>query len=228
MNIRTRFQTYARNQILFHEGNTPSGLFYIRSGAVKLQQRGHNGAHQILKICGSDELLGCAALFASLPYAYSAIVLQEAQIRFIDHRVFRRVIRRNMHATPRLLKYMASETIELQNMLCHIAMDPVRQRLAWLLLCLEERYGCSSHDGTLLSIRLSREELAQMIGAASETVIRVLAEFRRDGYISMFGRSIVLTDVEGLHGECMRGKGSLFTEQCKRFGNDRHSQSLVI
>ena len=202
LNARTKIQTYARNQILFRQGNTPRGLFHICAGTVKLCQLGRRGAQQILKICGPEELLGCDALFAGSSYAYSAIVLHEAQIRFIEHRAIRRLIRRNTPATLRLLSYMASETVELQDSLCHIAMDPVRQRLAWLLLCLERRYGCSSQGGTLLNIHLSREELAQMIGTASETVIRVLAEFRRDGYISTLGRSIVLHDVEGLQGEC--------------------------
>ena len=84
---------------------------------------------------------------------------------------------------------MSDELQKAEVKLTHLAQKPIRERLAETLLFIKETYGFEA-DGVTLSVRLSREEIANLVGTATESTIRLLSEFKKDGMVELDGKKI--------------------------------------
>lgn len=190
--------TYKKSQIIFYEGNQPYGLYCIFSGRVKLYKSGVDGKQQIVRIAGPGDLLGYRALFSEEPYTATAETLEDATICCVDKNTFFPLIGRNPDLALNLIKKLARELREAENLATSIAQHSVRERMAELLLMLKETYGKPGKKGILIDLRLSREEMAEMIGITQETAIRLLSEFKTDGMIDVKDRDITILDAKAL------------------------------
>lgn len=189
---------YQKGQIIFYEGNQAFGLYGVYSGRVKLYKTGIEGRRQIVRICGPGDILGYRALFAGEPYHATAESLEDSTICCIDKGVFFSVIGENPRFAVDLLKKLSVELRGAENLAASIAHRPVRQRMAELLLMLQETYGKPQKKGVCIHLELTREEMAEMIGVTQETAIRLLSEFKKSGYISVEERTITVLNSKSL------------------------------
>lgn len=190
--------TYKKGQTIFYEGNQPYGLYCIFSGRVKLFKSGVDGKQQIVRIAGPGDLLGYRALFATEPYTATAETLEDATICCIDRNAFFPLIGKNPELALSIIKKLAKELREAEHLATSIAQHSVRERMAELLLMLKETYGKQTKKGVVIDLRLSREELAEMIGITQETAIRLLSEFKKDGLIDVQDRDITILNPKAL------------------------------
>jgi CRP/FNR family transcriptional regulator len=180
---------YARGQAIYYEGMEPTGLFCIHSGLVKLSKMNGDGKEHILRLVKEGALLGTTSLLADSSYSHAATALSETSVCFIPRRIFVELVREDHRLAMQILSRLAEEQHDYENRLIKMAYHTVRERLADTLLFLREISGVQ-HDGQTLNVMLTREEMANLVGTATETVIRLLSQFQEDRIIELKGRRI--------------------------------------
>lgn len=189
---------YKKGQILFHEGTRPLGIFCINQGKIKVYKIGYDGKEQIINIVGEGSILGYKAMIAEEQYNVSAETLEDCTVCFLSKQNFLQALQESHELNQRLLKQVCHELGVMTDNLTTQAQKNVRERLAITLLKLQKTYGMNPNDDTPTVINLTREDLANMVGTATETLIRLLHEFKEDGLISTQGRKITIEDPDGL------------------------------
>jgi CRP/FNR family transcriptional regulator len=189
---------YKKGQTLFYEGTRPMGLFCINSGKVKVYKISSEGKEQILKLAKPGDFLGYRALISEEFYNSSATVIEEGAICYIPKSDFLEILHRNPTFFRSMAKQVAHELGVMEQKLVTIAQKSVRERLAATLLMLKETYGMEDDESDLIDIALSREDLANIIGTATETVIRLLSDFKSQKLIGLQGKKIKVLDARGL------------------------------
>jgi len=182
--------TYKRGAILYSEGSRISGVFCINSGILKIFKTGSDGKEQIVAFAQKGDLTGYRSVLSNEPACTTAQVIEEATICFIPSAVIFQLVRSNGDFSLALMQLTCKELNQANSFIKDIAQKTVRERLAEALLMLDQSFGNTS-DGSL-NILLTREELSNIIGTATESVIRLLSEFKSDGIISMSGKHIKL------------------------------------
>lgn len=174
---------YKKNQPLFIEGTFPRGVFCIHSGKVKIYTIGESGKEQIIHIAKAGEVVGFRTMFSDEPYKLSATAIEECNICLIKREDFLDYLQKKPELMQSVLKNLSVELGLRAVFIKNMAQKTVRERLASVLLLLEEVYEEEM-------INLSREDLANYVGTATETVIRLLKEFKDDGIIEIHTRKI--------------------------------------
>ncbi|MEI8074512.1 MAG: Crp/Fnr family transcriptional regulator [Bacteroidota bacterium] len=180
---------YKKGQTLFNEGSYPFGVYCINDGKVKLSHLGDDGKEQIIRLLRGGDVLGYRALLSGERYSASAIALEDTQVCFIPKELFISVLKNDTGLAFEMMKLLSDELHKAEVKLTHLAQKPIRERLAETLLFIKETYGYEA-DGITLSVRLSREEIANLVGTATESTIRLLSEFKKDGMVELDGKKI--------------------------------------
>jgi len=189
---------YRKGEVIFREGGIPTGIFHVKTGKVKKYKPTSKGGEQIFYVCSEGELLGYHALLSEEYYPDSAATLEDAEITFIPKENFLKVIRNSTILSNTLLKALGHEFSLFINSITNLATKTVRERLAFNLLILDEKYKKPVGIEGPSDINLSRTDLANMVGTAKETLVRLLQEFNRAGLIQKADRSIRIVDRKGM------------------------------
>lgn len=190
---------YKKGQILFHEGTRPLGIYCINTGKVKVYKIGTDGKEQILRITKAGDMMGYKAMLAEEYYSMSAETLEDCTICFISKQNFLDTLKGSNDLNQRIMREICHEYGLMAEEVTHQAQKSVRERFALTLLKLKDTYGLegSAEDGPV-EINLTREDLANMVGTATETLIRLLNEFKEDGMLETNGRKIRILDAKQL------------------------------
>lgn len=181
---------YKKGQNIFYEGTRPMGLYCINGGKVKVFKSNAQGKEYIVYIAKPGDFLGYRSLLSEEFYKGTASVLEDAKICFIPKDQFFNVLNKNPLFMKRVVKAICHEMGIMEEKMAELAHKSVRERLAANLLMLKETYGVEGGESTLIDLALSREDLASIVGTATETVIRLLSEFKSDGLIALEGKKI--------------------------------------
>ncbi|HQY21743.1 MAG TPA: Crp/Fnr family transcriptional regulator [Ignavibacteria bacterium] len=188
---------YLKGQSLFNEGNHPDGLFCINKGRVKLSQTGFEGKEQIIRLAKDGDVMGYRSLISGETYSASATVMEDSRICIIPKSVFFDLLRKNINLTGKVMKLLADDLKFAQNKITNLAQKPVIERLAEALIMLKEYYGMKE-DESYLNITITREEIANIVGTATETTIRLLSELRKEGILELEGKKIKILKNDAL------------------------------
>jgi CRP-like cAMP-binding protein len=191
-------QVYSKGEIIFREGASPSGIFYIRKGMAKKYKVDKEGKEQIIYVANTGELIGYHALLAGERYPDSAAALEESRIAFIPKEDFLQVLESSKRLSQWLLKTLSHEFSVFANSVALFAQKNVRERLAMQLILMREKYKENFSPGMAVEINLSREDLASLVGTARENIVRMLKDFKQEGILTTKGRKIIITDVQKL------------------------------
>jgi len=189
---------YKKGEIIFREGGIPTGIFYINTGRVKKYKATVKGGEQIFYICTEGELLGYHALLSEEHYPDSAATIEDSEITFIPKESFLQVLRNSTALSNTLLKALGHEFSIFINNITNLATKTVRERLAYSLLILDEKFKASGRSNIPGEINMSRTDLANMVGTAKETLVRLLQEFKIAGYIKKTDKTIVILNRKGI------------------------------
>lgn len=189
--------TYKKGQLIFSEGGHPLGIFCINGGKVKLARSGQDGKEQIVRLAKMGDVLGYRALLGGERYAASAVALDDSAICFIPRDIFFDAVRQSASLSIQIIKTLAAELGKAEQAITDLAQKPVRERLAESLLFLRETYGFEE-DGKTINVILSREDIANLVGTATETAIRLLSELRQDKIVEFVGKKIRILDIQRL------------------------------
>lgn len=189
---------YRKNQILFGEGDPGEALFLLRNGKVKLTKATPDGREQILAFRSPGEIFAEVVLFDGGPYPATAEVVEDAKIGIIRNQDIERIVLGHVDIAVSLLKIMSKRLRQAQSALKDIALKDVYGKLASTLLKLAGDHGVESVNGTKISLNLTHQDLANMIGTSRESVNRVISEWRKEGILEGKRGEITLLKSEKL------------------------------
>ena len=183
---------YKKSQTLFYEDSIAQGVYCISSGVVKLSKNGFDGREQILRFSKSGDFLGYRALIADEPFVASATCIEDTVACFIPRAQFMELLHENPHINQSMMKALCHEIGLADEKITSLAHKSVRERLAEALLLLHETFYLenSGKPEELIQISLPREDIANIVGTATETVIRLLSEMNKEGVILLEGKKI--------------------------------------
>ena len=184
--------TIKKGEPIFEEGDVTNGIYCIKDGVCKLSKLSDNGKDQIVKLVKPGELLGQRSMISDEPANLSAVALEDMEVCFIPRSEVMQFFTQNNQFSMNVMRTICDDLKGADDHMVNMAQKTVRQRLAETLIYLEDTFG-KNDDGTL-RIQLSREELAGMIGTATESCIRLLSELNKSEYIELIGKKIKLLD----------------------------------
>jgi CRP/FNR family transcriptional regulator, polysaccharide utilization system transcription regulator len=186
-----------KGDALFSVGQYSRGLFCINAGHLKLVRYGHDGREQILRFAGPGDTLGYASMISGATYSLEALAVEDATVCFVPTETVQRYLRENPHLTLNVMQLMSHEIEDMEKRVVELAQKSVRERVAEALLVLRETFG-TEEDGETLNVPLTREEIADIVGTAPESLIRMLSELKSQSIIETHGRRIKVKDVKAL------------------------------
>jgi CRP-like cAMP-binding protein len=196
INFEKDFRHYKKGDILYHEGNRISGFYCINSGIIKVFKTGFDGKEQIIRFAKPGDIIAYRSVLSNEPACTTAKVIEDCQVCFIPTEILISFVKSNPAFALELVKLICHELGEANSYITDIAQKTVRERLAEVLIHLVNDFDLD--DQKYLKISLTREELANIVGTATESVIRLLSEFRSDKLVELNGRKIKVLNIKGL------------------------------
>jgi CRP-like cAMP-binding protein len=181
-----------KGDIIFEEGENVNGIYCVKEGICKLTKLSPNGKDHIVKLVKKGELLGQRSMISDEPVNLSAIAMEDMQVCFIPKAEVMGFFNENNKFSMNVMQTICGDLKDADDHMVSLAQKNVKERLAETLLYLEDTFG-KNKDGSVY-IQLSREELAGIIGTATESCIRLLSEFKKLGLISLESKKITILD----------------------------------
>lgn len=196
LNYQKDFRQYKRGDILYQEGSRISGFFCINDGIIKVFKTGFDGKEQIIRFAKKGDFIAYRSVLSNEPACTSAKVIEDCRVCFIPSEILIQLSKVNSTFALELLKLACHELGEANSFITDIAQKTVRERLAEILILLVQEFGLD--ENKFLRISLTREELANIVGTATESVIRLLSEFKADKMVELNGRKIKILNIKAL------------------------------
>ncbi len=196
MSAEKNCSIYKKGQVIFNEGNRPSGMYCINRGKIKIYQTGEEGKEQILRLAKDGDILGYRSLISGDAYSASASVMEDATVCFIPKSSFFEFLQTNSELSSKMMQLLSHDLKDAETRLTALAQKPVRERMAEAILMLNEFYGIDEEG--VIKAAISREDIANIVGTATETTIRILSDFKAEKLIELAGKKIKIINHPGL------------------------------
>jgi len=195
LSIDRKSKSYKAKEAVFFEGDYPKYLYFVQAGKVKLTKTNEYGKEFIIQIINKGSFIGYTPLIAEENYTYGATAMtDDTELSLIPKADFLKLLLGNRDVSSRLIKMLANNIIEKEEQLLNLAYSSVRKRVANAVLDLHEQQQESGKN----HIVILRDDLARIVGTAKESVIRMLTEFKEDGYIEIQDGVIRVVDAKKL------------------------------
>lgn len=183
---------FMKKQTIYEEGQYPKQLYFIASGKVKTFKTNDLGKEYITTVYKKGDFLGHQALISGRSYEESAMALEDVEISIIPKDDFFSLLYNNRNFSGQFIKMLAANVLEKEGQLLSLAYNSIRKRVAEALIELDKKY--KAEEG----IGLMREDLANIVGTAKETLIRTLTDFKNERLIEVQGRKIMIVNKKKL------------------------------
>lgn len=177
-----------KGDLIMSEGGVINGLYCIKDGKCKLTKLGTNGKEQIIRFIKGGDILGHRSILSEEPVGLNVVALEDMHVCFIPKSDILTAIKENNQFSLKLIKNISHDLNQANNTISQMAQKPVKDRLALTLLNLDKIFGVDNED--CIDIVLTREEIANTIGTATESAIRLLSNLKKDGVIDLIGKKI--------------------------------------
>jgi DNA-binding response OmpR family regulator len=179
-----KVKVFKKKSEIFSEGDTPLNIFFVKSGSVKSFKSHPDGKELITSIYNQNDFFGFEPILEGTEYLESAIAMQDSEIITIPKYDFTMLLQSHPDVSTGFISLLCRKVAEKEKQLLHLAYNSVRQRTAEALLKVQNL------KDTKENIQISRDDLAKIVGTASESVIRVLSDFKDEGLIEIEGGKI--------------------------------------
>ncbi|MFM8552648.1 MAG: Crp/Fnr family transcriptional regulator [Nitrospiraceae bacterium] len=190
---------YSKDQFIFREGDPAEYFHILQEGSVKCVKTAQDGKEVTLKVLMPGDLFCCeAAVFDGSPHPGCAQPMGDVRVLRLSKKAYFDVLHHNPEAAIEVIRYLGQRLNEAQENTKVLALDRADQRLAALLVSLAARTGVKEADGLRLTVRLTRQDLANMVGITVETAIRIMGRFKRSRLVSGTAKHLVIRDLAKL------------------------------
>lgn len=192
-----KYFVYEKKQIIHREGFMPVGLFIIKKGKVKIFRVSDSSREIILHIAGEGDMIGYSALMRRSEYHFWSETIEKTELYFIPKKLFYEYIEQHPSFSVHLMHSFAIQFDSIMDKMADILSDHVRKRAAKTLIWLMETHGMAEEDKTI-KITLSRNDLSHLVATNVETLVRTLADFRKERIIEFKRKKIQIIDMDKL------------------------------
>lgn len=201
VNSRSVLVNYKKGEMVCKQGSFASHIMYLEKGLVKIYLEG-NPKDLILTITPQKNLMGLQALYeGNNTFLYSISTYTESSVRLIDIQIFKQLLNQNPHFAYRIINILNESTSQSYGRFFSLTQKQLHGRLADILLCLSRKiFKSESFD-----LPLSRSDLSDLTSMSTESVIRIMKDFKDDGIIDINNKSIVLLDLPRLDSISAKG-----------------------
>ncbi len=186
---------YSKKQTLYQEGKRPRFLYYVVKGKVKGFRLHEDGKEYITDLLGEGDYVGYAAIIEDRNYDDTTIVLESSEILQIPKDDFLQMINGDVMIATRFIRLITKNVKEKEERLLSLAYSSLRKRVAKALVDIHDKFS-QGHNGVLMEI--SRDDIAQFVGTATESLIRTLSDFKAEKLVVINEGRITIPDVEKL------------------------------
>jgi CRP/FNR family transcriptional regulator, polysaccharide utilization system transcription regulator len=194
LSSQRRIKQFKKKELVFSEGNQPNYLYFLSRGKIKTFKAHEYGKEFITTLYKDGDFLGYTALLENQVYTDSAEALEDCEVVLIPKEDFFALIYNNMEVMKAFVKLLSDNILEKEKQLVNLAYSTVRKRVAEALVLLYERYSKESDQN--FSISLSREDLANIVGTATESLIRTLSDFKEEKLVEIRGSNITVLNID--------------------------------
>jgi len=187
---------YDKGENLYFQDDKLFGSYYIYSGIIKIYQTGSEGKEQIIRFSNSKELIAFRSVINQELACTSAKAIVESLMLYIPSKLLIKLLKSNSEFAFQMIRIVCSELGESNGYITDIAQKSVKRRLAEILVKLTNSFGLDNE--MILKLSISREELANIVGTATETVIRIMKEFKNEKIIESRGRKLLILNLDRL------------------------------
>ena len=187
-----------RRQVVYLPGDPGDSVYFVNGGRLKVSKVTRDGKELTLAYRVPGEIFGELCLIDGSPREEMAEAMENALISVIERGLFEAILQREAPMGARLVKVVAQRRRDVENKIEQLIFKDVNAKLAELLLRLGDEYGIEDARGTLISLKITHQEMANLIGSTRETVSLTLSQFKRRGFIHTDGRKVILADRDGL------------------------------
>lgn len=195
---RIELREVKRREVIYLPGDPGGSVYFVNGGRVKISKVTRDGKALTLSYCGPSELFGEVCLVDGGPREEMAEAMENAMITEIERSDFEKLVQTHSQLGFQLTRLLAGRRRDLENKLETLVFRDVTSKLAELLLQLAQEYGVEDSRGTLVALKITHQELANLIGSTRETVSLTLSQFKKKKYIATEGRKVIISDSESL------------------------------
>ncbi len=190
--------SHKKKEMIFAEGEPPEWFYIVASGKVKITKTSQDGKEIILEVISPNDIFGGVAVLRNFPYPASAVAMEDTEALKISRKNLLRLVDRFPNLMYCIAMQLGDRMKSSHDSLKNIALERVEARIAALLLKLASKVGIESKEGLLIDMRLTKQDVADMVGTTVETSIRTFSRFKKEGLLSDADGRIVILDREGL------------------------------
>jgi CRP-like cAMP-binding protein len=187
-----------RRHIVYLPGDAGAHVFFIQGGRIKCSKVSRDGKELTLTYVAAGEFFGELCVLEGQPREEMAEAMKNSVITVLPRESIRALLEAEPHIAFRFIKVIGDRRRSMETKIEHMVFRDVHAKLAALLLELGREYGQDTEDGLQLDVKITHQEMANLIGSTRETISLTLAAFKRKELIQLNGRTVVLTDQEGL------------------------------
>ncbi len=195
---RVEMKEVRRRDVVYLPGDPGRSLFFVNGGRIKVSKVTRDGKALTLAYCGPSDIFGETCLVDGGPRSEMAEAVENAMLTEIERGDFDRLLAANAVLGAQMTKVMVMRRRDLENKVEALVFRDVTSKLAELLVKLAGEYGVDDARGTLVALKITHQELANLIGSTRETVSLTLSTFKRKRYIVTEGRKVIVADSDGL------------------------------
>jgi CRP-like cAMP-binding protein len=195
---RIQLREVRRREVVYLPGDPGNSMFIVNGGRIKISKVTRDGKALTLNYVGPSEVFGETCLIEGGPREEMAEAMENSMITELERNDVERLLQNHAQLGYQLTRILAQRRRELENKLETLVFRDVTSKLAELLLALAEEYGVEDSRGTMVALKITHQELANLIGSTRETVSLTLSQFKRKRLICTEGRKVIISDAESL------------------------------
>lgn len=188
-------ENYDKKQMLYQEGKRPRFLYYLLKGKVKAYKSHEDGKEYITNLYSDGDFIGYTALIEDANYDDSATILEDAEVMMIPKDDFLQMVYSDISIASKFIHIITQNVREKEERLLNLAYSSLRKRVAKALVDIVEKFNLKEQTSP---IEISREDIAQYVGTATESLIRTLSDFKAEKHIDIRSGKIIVNNLDKL------------------------------
>jgi CRP/FNR family transcriptional regulator len=189
---------FRKKDDIFTEGDAPEWFYIVSTGKVKVTKISHDGKEIILEIISPYDIFGGVAVLRNFPYPANAVAMEDSEILKISRKNLMRLVDRFPNLMFCIALQLGDRMKSSFDSLKNIALERVEARIAALLLKLGNKVGVETKEGLMIDMRLTKQDVADMVGTTVETSIRTFSKFKKEGLVTDSDGKVIIKDRERL------------------------------
>jgi CRP/FNR family transcriptional regulator len=194
------FERTKKKETIFSEGDTSDWFYIVQKGKIKITKLSQDGKEIILEVISKGDFFGGIAVLRGFPYPANAVSMEDTDIIKVSRANFMKIIDRFPEVMSCIFQGLGDRVKDFHEMTKNIALEKVSSRIASMLLKLSEKTGEKTPDGIVLDVKLTKQDIAEMVGTTVETAIRTMSRFKKLGLIEEKAGKVIIKDSSGLAG----------------------------